>query len=176
MKKLQTIMLTMLLVLVVAGCGQATEVTNGSWIGNVFMNPSTNMKITIPENYAVYTAENIDQYAGGEVVSEYIDTMIWDPANRNNIAVALVPVDVPFTEICIMAVKEELEQKGLKVSDIQKTELCGEQYSYFEVDINNGIQQYYYGRVVGDKMVNVIITFAEGADVQDFLDMFEAIK
>lgn len=173
MKKIAALVLAVVLVLALAGCGKV-EVVNGSWDGKVFTNASTNVKLSVPDDFSVYSAENAAEVAAAQ--AEYVDAIAINPNTGSNIIVSLIPAEVSNGKAYMMQTGEELAKSGCTVSEVTGVKMCGETYYELDVERSDGTPQYYYGRVLGDKLVCIIITVGDGEDAQTYVDMLDKAK
>ena len=173
------------------------EVTETSWESEYL-----GMRFECPEGYVMATAEELDQMieAGGEIVYEDEDSFAIDyakavtvyemsAASEEGIPNVSISVDkIPFGEADVDAYFDAVETQlsELQSDDIQyeigdrsTAEIDGIEFTVLSaLATTSGVtmNQDYYGRVVEDRVMVIIVTYAEeyGITADDILNGFSA--
>lgn len=159
----------------------AGKIENGS-----YENPSIRLAFDVTEDMYVLTGEQISKvYAQGceemtgeeceAVIPEGItyDAMVYLPDMLSNVIVQVEDVTVTFPEEEMtadlyvqktIAALSEIEEINYTISDVMTKEIGEAQYLYYEADTGIGFVKYCYVRKLGNYMISVLITEADGSE------------
>lgn len=148
---------------VLTGAGEV-EYTIGELNGNIYTNPWSNVKITIPEGYNNKDAESYKQYT-----TEFMSCGLYvenaDGESIVNLYVDLANDDGTFTEEAYLdETKANYDAYGMEITnatEYDKITICGQEYTYLHLTAKSGsvtLTQSVYVRKTDDKACVFMVT------------------
>lgn len=187
MKTKLAVMLTVIILCCIAGCGEkpaataqpeavspeattAMETVSGSWEDGIYRNESAGMSFTAPEGWTVKDAESATAMLGSNDKARY-EALAYDPQNNSSVIINLIdmseaPEDIKTAEAFIAGTLEglkELENYSYTVSGINVQTLgSAEFFCGSAVEQKSGARQYYYCKLLDGYMLQIAVTLFEG--------------
>ncbi len=199
-KILPAIILLLVFALIATSCSAGAPVNNekkfarGVWMENTYTNDYAGVTFNKPESWVTATDEELKAItdagaaalkdAGTEInakAAEFkvlYDVMAQDPDTMSNVMISYENLELSLggTQVAekdyLDLTKSQMEAMGLTVGDYAEETIGGNTYQYATIDYGV-MQQDIHVRKVGNIMVTIIVSVAEGDDLAAIMACFE---
>ena len=187
-KKIFSIILVAFILLMVTGCGKKTEISLGSWDGNVYTNEFLGLTYEKPEDWTRHSDEQIKEIMNigleltdaSEISKKLAEItsvtymMTSSTVGTNFILMSEKQISDVSVEDYAEALKRGLAAQNVldyQLSDVKSETIDGRKFVVVEADVS-GMKQKYYMYKIDKYMVSIILTISDGSDADSLMSQF----